>query len=324
MCDILATEAIAGPALNDLQRRFEVVVQPDLWRDQAMLADRLAGCRALIVRNQTQVTRELIRGADRLQIVGRAGAGLDNIDVAAATDAGIVVSYAPDQNALSVAELGMGMLLSLARQLPAADRSTRAGMWARQAFTGVELYGKTLGVVGFGRIGFLLAMRARAFGMRVLAHDPFVSPDAVTVVESGAELVGLDELLARADVVSCHLPGTPKTRGFFDRAQFEKMKPSVLFLNLARGEVVDEPALIQALQTGRVAGAGLDVRAVEPPAVSPLDEMDNVVLTPHVAAFTTEAQARVVAAVCRDVAAVLDGRPAAYHANFAVPRDGRA
>lgn len=320
MCDVLASEEIAGPALDALRGRFDVVTRPDLWRDQAALAEQLAGCRALIVRNQTRVTRELIRGADRLQIIGRAGAGLDNIDVTAASDAGIVVSYAPDQNALSVAELGMGMLLALARRLVAADRSTRGGGWARQAFTGVELYGKTIGVVGFGRIGFLLAMRARAFGMHVLAHDPFVSPDAVTVVESGAEVVGVDELLARADVVSCHLPSTLETRGFFSHERFAQMKSSTLFLNLARGEVVDEPALVEALRSGRIAGAGLDVRAVEPPAASPLNEMDNVVLTPHIAAFTAEAQARVVAAVCRDVTAVLDGRRATYHANFPTPR----
>jgi phosphoglycerate dehydrogenase-like enzyme len=177
-----------------------------------------------------------------------------------------------------------------------------------------------VGVVGFGRIGFLLAMRARAFGMRVLAHDPFVSPDAVTVVESGAEVVALDELLSRADVVSCHLPSTPGTRGFFGHERFARMKPTALFLNLARGEVVDEPALVDALRAGRLAGAGLDVRATEPPAPSPLDAMDNVILTPHVAAFTDEAQARVVAAVCRDVTAVLEGRRAAYAANTPGPR----
>jgi phosphoglycerate dehydrogenase-like enzyme/uncharacterized membrane protein YadS len=280
MPDVLVSEEVGGPALDALRAEFDVAVEPALWREAEALRARAADCRALVVRNQTRVTRELIGAAGRLEIVARAGVGLDNIDVPAATEAGVVVAYAPEQNAISVAELSMGMLLALARRLTAADRSTRAGGWERQAFTGVELYGKTVGIVGFGRIGFLLAMRARAFGMRVLAHDPYVSPDAVTVSESGAELVGLDLLLARADVVSCHLPSTPETRGFFDARRFALMKPSAYFLNLARGEVVDEAALADALRAGRVAGAGLDVRAVEPPAPSPLDALDNVVLTP--------------------------------------------
>lgn len=324
MCDVLVTEQMDGAALDELRQHFDVEFAPELWRDEAVLLERVARCRALIVRNQTKVSRALIGAAGRLEVVGRAGAGLDNVDVAAATDAGVLVCYTPEQNAVSVAELAMGMLLALARRLPAADRSTRSGKWERQRFTGTELYGKTIGVVGFGRIGFLLAMRARAFGMRVLAHDPFVSPDAVTVVESGAEVVPLDELFARADVVSCHLPSTPATRGFFDSERLGRMKPSSLFLNLARGEVVDEPALIAALQSGRLAGAGLDVRATEPPAPSALDAMDNVILTPHVAAFTEEAQTRVVAAVCRDVGAVLGGRVPAYAANRPTPRAPRA
>lgn len=324
MADVLLSEQIAGPPLHELARRYEVVVEPQLWRDPAALAERLIGTRALVVRNQTQVTRELIQRAEGLEVIGRAGAGLDNIDVAAASEAGIVVCYAPDQNALSVAELSMGMLLALARKLVDADRDTRAGGWKRQAFTGTELHGKTLGVVGLGRIGFLLAMRARAFGMRILAHDPFVSPDSVAVIESGARLVGIDELIEQADVISCHLPSTPATHNFFDAGRFARMKPSAIFLNLARGEVVDESALVAALQGGRLAGAGLDVRAVEPPAPSPLTEMDNVILTPHIAAFTVEAQDRVVAAVCRDIEAVLDGRPAIYPANFARPRLVRA
>lgn len=323
MADILVSEQIAGPALEDLRRRYDVCFDPGLWRDPDVLADRVAGCRALLVRNQTKVTAELIRTAGDLEVIGRAGVGLDNIDVAAATEAGIVVCYAPEQNAVSVAELSMGVLLALARGVVRADQHTRAGGWARQTFTGVELHGKTLGVIGFGRIGFLLAMRARAFGMQVLAHDPFVSPDNLMVVESGARLVELEELLAGSDVVSCHLPSTPQTRGFFDAGKFRRMKPTAYFLNLARGEVVDEAALIRALEQGAIAGAGLDVRAIEPPPSSPLDGMENVVLTPHIAAFTHEAQDRVVAAVCRDIAAVLEGRPAAYHANFPRPTAAR-
>ncbi|MGH9160444.1 MAG: hydroxyacid dehydrogenase [Vicinamibacteraceae bacterium] len=312
MPDILVSESLDGPGLEELRQRHSVSVQPELWRDPGALAARLAESRALIVRNQTQVTSELIRASNRLEVIGRAGAGLDNIDVSAAREAGITVCYAPDQNALSVAELAMAMLLALARRLVSADRSTHAGEWARGAFGGMELSGKTLGVVGFGRIGFLLAMRARAFGMRVLAHDPFVGADAVTVTESGAELTTLDDLLARADVVSCHVPSTPASHKLFGAERFRAMKQTALFLNLARGDVVDEPALIEALRQGWIGGAGLDVRAIEPPAPSPLDEMENVILTPHIGAFTAEAQARVVAVVCRDIAAVLDGRPALY------------
>lgn len=318
MGDVLVSEAMSGPALEELSARYRVVAEPELWQDEAALTERLAGYRALLVRNQTQVTTELLRHADGLEVVGRAGAGLDNIDGAAASEAGVMVCYAPDQNALSVAELGMGMLLALARRILPAARSTRSGGWDRRAFTGTELYGNTLGVIGFGRIGFLMAMRARAFGMRILAHDPFLGPDDVTVVESGATLVDLQELLAQSDVVSCHLPSTPATRGFIDAARFGLMKPTALFLNLSRGEVVDEPALIEALQEGRIRGAGLDVRATEPPEPSALDGMENVLLTPHIAAFTEQAQDRVLSAVCRDIAAVLEGRPPLHPAPFSI------
>lgn len=318
MGDVLVSEAMAGPALDELSDRYRVVVEPELWQDEAVLTERLAGYRALLVRNQTQVTSELLRHAHGLEIVGRAGAGLDNIDGAAAREAGVMVCYAPDQNALSVAELGMGMLLALARRILPATQSTRSGGWDRWGFTGTELYGSTLGVIGFGRIGFLMAMRARAFGMRILAYDPYLGPDDVTVVESGAALVDLPELLAESDVVSCHLPSTPATRGFIDAARFALMKPTALFLNLSRGEVVDEPALIEALQEGRIRGAGLDVRATEPPGSSALDSMENVLLTPHIAAFTEQAQDRVLSAVCRDIAAVLEGRPPLHPAPFSI------
>jgi D-3-phosphoglycerate dehydrogenase len=321
MPDVLITEELEGPALEALRERFDVDMAPGIWRDPAELRRRSAECRVMLVRNQTRVTRELIEASGRLELVARAGAGLDNIDVAAATDSGVLVCYAPEQNAVSVAELTIGMMLALARRIPLADRSTKSGAWARQQFTGAELFGKTIGIVGFGRIGFLVAMRARAFGMRVLAYDPFASPDAVTVVESGAHLVPIETLLAESDVVSCHLPNTAATRGFFDGARLARMKRSAIFLNLARGEVVDEAALADALREGTLVAAGLDVRATEPPGPSVFDTMDNVILTPHVAAFTDEAQTRVVAAVCRDIASVLSGGGAAYPAN--APRQRR-
>ena len=253
-------------------------------------------------------------------MIARAGAGLDNIDVAAATGAGIVVVSAPEQNSISVAELTLGFMLSLARMIPAADHDTKAGGWKRQQFTGIELYGKTLGIVGLGRIGYRTATRARAFGMDILAHDVYANPDAILVSELRAALVSLDELLARSDFVSCHLPETDETRGLFDYERFCRMRPGAFFLNAARGGVVDEDGLVRALQEKRIAGAALDVRAQEPPGPSPLDEMDNVIVTPHIAAFTREAQQRVLASVCADVAAVLRGEPAKNYVNFARPQ----
>lgn len=307
MPDILITENITGPAMDELGSRFDVRIEPDLWRTPTDLLAALAGCRALIVRNQTRITADVVRRGKALKVIGRAGAGLDNIDVRAAENAGIAVVSTPDQNSVSVAELTLAMMLALARKLCEADRDTRAGRWSRQRFVGSELYGKTLGVIGLGRIGFLVAMRARAFGMRVLAYDTMVSPDAPTVVESGAHLVDIDALLVASDFVSCHLPSTQQTRGFFNTDRLSKVKRGALLLNLARGDVIDESALITALQSGRLGGAALDVRATEPPDAGPLNTFDNVILTPHIAAFTREAQHRVVAEVCRRVTAILNG-----------------
>ena len=223
------------------------------------------------------------------------------------------------QNAISVAELTIGLMLSLARKIPAADRHVKQGGWDRRADTGVELHGKTLGVLGFGRIGFLTARRAAGFGMNIVAHDPYLDPDSLLVAEMRPNLIDLDELLERSDFVTCHLPGGKQTRNMLNYDRFCRMRASAFFINVARGEVVDEAGLIRALQEARIAGASLDVRQTEPPAASPLDGMDNVILLPHVAAFTEEAQDRVVATVCRDVEAVLRGEQARYFVNFAAP-----
>jgi D-3-phosphoglycerate dehydrogenase / 2-oxoglutarate reductase len=320
MPDILISEQISGPGIARLEAAFSTVTKPDLWRSPADLTAALADCRALLVRNQTRVTAGLIAQAPRLEVIGRAGAGLDNIDVAAATAAGVVVVSTPDQNSVSVAELALGFMFALARHIPAADRDTHAGGWQRQKFVGSELYGKTLGIVGLGRIGFLTAVRARAMGMRIIAHDQWISPDAVAVAETQAELVSFEDLLARADFVSCHVPLTPQTRAMFNYERFAAMKPTAFFLNLARGEVVDENGLARALDEKRLAGAALDVREQEPPAPGPLDRRANVILTPHIAAFTREAQTRVVNAVADDVARVLHGQPARNFANFPQPK----
>jgi D-3-phosphoglycerate dehydrogenase len=310
MIDILITENIRGAAVDALGSRYRVAFQPDLWKDPALLAEKAKNCRALIVRNQTPVTASLIDAAQDLLVIGRAGVGLDNVDYKHAEKAGIVVSFTPDQNAISVAELVIGMMLSLARFIPAADADTRKGNWSRQRFVGTELYGKTLGIVGAGKIGYLTARRAMAFGMKVLAYDPFLSRDNILLSEMQADLVELDELLARADVVSCHLPSTAQTAGLLNRERFMSMKPGAFFINTSRGSVVVEQDLVEALKAGNVGGAALDVRGKEPPQVGELESMSNVILTPHIAAFTHEAQDRVTAAVCEDAARVLEGKPA--------------
>jgi D-3-phosphoglycerate dehydrogenase len=315
--DILITENISGRWIDELKKKFAVAIEPDLWKSPDKIKALLPNTRALVVRNQTRVNADLLAAGPQLLVVGRAGAGLDNVDVKAAAAAGIVVVSTPDQNSISVAELTLGMMLMLARKLAAANEHAHGEGWERQRFVGTELYGKNFGVVGLGRIGFLTALRARALGMNILAHDTYISPDAVAVAETHATLLGLNELLAQSDFVSCHVPLTPETKHFFNYDRFCRMKPSAFFLNLARGEVVDEDGLVRALREKKIAGAGLDVREQEPPPVpNPLAGMENVILTPHIAAFTREAQDRVVAAVCQDVTAVLEGRPAKNFANF--------
>lgn len=318
--EVLITENVGGRWLDELKKKFAVTIEPDLWKSPDKIKAMLPGCRALIVRNQTHVNADLLSAAAKLEVIGRAGAGLDNIEVPAATAKGIVVVSTPDQNSISVAELAIGMMLGLARKIPAANQHAHGGGWERQRFVGTELYGKNFGVVGLGRIGFLTALRARALGMNILAHDNYISPDAVAVAETRAELLGLDDLLAQSDFVSCHMPLTPETKHFFNYERFCRMKPSAFFLNLARGEVVDEQGLIRALQEKKIGGAGLDVREQEPPAPSPLAGMENIILTPHIAAFTREAQDRVLAAVCQDVIAVLEGRATKNSINFPKPK----
>lgn len=319
MDEILVTELIHGQAFDRLRTRFAVTYDPDLFRDARALAAKIEPFRAVIVRNQTQVTADLIHRAPHLLVIGRLGVGLDNIDLGAAAEAGIVVASTPDQNAISVAELAIGMMLSLVRSIPAANQDTKAGHWNRRQFTGAELYGKTLGIVGAGKIGLLTAMRARAFGMRVVAYDPFLSPDNALLSAVEAELVPIDELLGLADVVSCHMPANASTKGFFDSRKFAAMKPSAIFVNTSRGALVREKDLAEALKAGRLAGAALDVRQKEPPVVGDLEGMANVILTPHIAAFTHEAQGRVVNAVCDDVTRVLEGRPALNAVGIARP-----
>jgi D-3-phosphoglycerate dehydrogenase len=320
MRDVLVTENITGSEMETLRNHFDVVFEPELWKSPARLKETISDFRAVIVRNQTKVSAEVIEAASELKIIARAGAGLDNIDLLAATRAGVVVSFAPEQNSISVAELTIGMMLSLARKISSADRTTRNGAWDRHQFSGVELYGKTLGIVGLGRIGYRTAVRARAFGMDIIAHDAYANPDALIVSELRASMVGLDELLKQADFVSCHLPLDAKTVGLFNYEKFSRMKPGAFFINTSRGEVVDEEALAKALKDKKIAGAALDVRRQEPPEKGPFNDMDNVILTPHIGAFTAEGQERVVSSVCRDVADILSGKEAKNYFNFPKPK----
>ncbi len=320
MPDVLITENILGAEMEVLRENFDCTFEPDLWKQPETLQAMIGAYRALIVRNQTQVTRALIAAGTKLEIIGRAGVGLDNVDLQAATEHGIVVAFTPEQNANSVAELTIGLMLALARKIPAADRDTKAGGWKRQPFTGLEILGKTLGLVGFGRIGASTAHKARALGMDIVAYDPFVDAESLKAMEVRAEMTSIEAVLQRADFVSCHLPATSSTMNFFDDDKFALMKPSAYFINTSRGEVVNEEALLHALHERKIAGAALDVRAQEPPPPSPLAEFDNVILLPHIGAFTTEGQTRVVTAVCKDVTAVLNGQAAKNFANFSRPK----
>lgn len=318
--DIVVSENVSGEAMEALRATHQVHHDASLWNHPGELAEKLSEARALIVRNQTKVTREIIASAPQLQVIGRAGAGLDNIDTEAASEAGIVVSYAPSDNSISVAELVMGFLLTAVRQIPAAWQDTRRGGWNRMQFVGGELFGRTLGIVGLGRIGRLVAERANCFGMELVAHDDFIAPDAPVVNELRVNLASLDELLNRSDFITVHVPLTDQTRNLFSYDRFAQMKSSSWFLNASRGEVVNEEGLLRALHEGCLAGAALDVRSTEPPTDTRLAQLDNVILTPHIGAFTHEAQERVVATVCSDVESVLAGGEARSAFNFSRPR----
>jgi len=286
---------------------IDILSQPD-WhidnrqgRPVAELIADLADADALVVRSATKVTREVIEAARKLRVIARAGTGVDNVDVPAATARGIVVMNAPGANSLSVAELAMGLILALARNIPAADASMKASKWEKSKFAGTEIRSKTLGLVGLGRIGQEVAARAHAFEMKVIAHDPFISAEMAATL--GVELVALDELCARADYISLHMPVSPSTRHLFNAGRLGKCRKGVRIINTARGELIDEAALADAIERGHVAGAGLDVFNSEPPKDWRLPALPQVVATPHIAASTKEAQEQVgseTAAALRD------------------------
>jgi len=296
---ILIREPIADAGLELLRASFDVVVDTE-----SPLEEIVGDYDALVVRSATKVTAEIIARADRLKVIGRAGVGVDNVDVEAATRRGIVVANAPESNVVSAAEHTIGLLVALARNIPQAHAALVAGRWERSKWGGVELADKTLGVLGFGRIGRQVARRALGLQMNVVAYDPFVSAERFR--ELGAESASFDEVLARSDFLTLHLPLTDETRGAIDAAAIAKMPDGVRIVNAARGELVDVPALIEALESGKVAGAAVDVFPEEP-YDGPLLTAPNVVVTPHLAASTGEAQDRAGAIVAEQVAAALQG-----------------
>lgn len=320
--DILISEELTTPAVQSLLKKHEVVYDASLWKDPAQLFAAVGNARTLMVRNQTQVTAELLAAAPNLMAVGRLGVGLDNIDVEAASRLGIVVIAPLDANATSVAELTMGLILALARRIPQADRSTKEGGWDRKGCMGIELDGKTLTICGFGRIGRLVATRAHAFGLRILAFDPFIDRDSPVLRESGAIWCQhLESALAESDFVTTHSPLTNATRHFFNERAFAAMKRGAFFVNTSRGGVVDEADLLAALKCGHLGGAALDVREVEPPSVrSGFEALNNVILTPHLGAATAEAQTRTFETVAADIDRVLRGEAAESFVNFARPK----
>jgi D-3-phosphoglycerate dehydrogenase len=301
---VLVKEKIGESGVNLLREHFDVDLGVD-WSEEE-LGERIASYEGIVIRSATKMTGELIERADRLRVIGRAGVGVDNVDVEAATRRGIVVANAPESNVVTAAEHTMALLLALARNIPQAHGSLTAGRWERSSFSGVELYEKTLGIVGFGRIGQLVAHRARGFGMRVVAFDPLVSAERYR--ELGVEkAASADALYEQADFVTVHLPKTPETEGFLGAEAFAKMREGVRVLNVARGGLVDEAALKDALDSGRVAGAALDVFPSEPTTESPLFGYPNVVVTPHLGASTAEATDRAGYQSAEQVVAALTG-----------------
>lgn len=273
--------------------------------DRPKLLEAVADADALLVRSATTVDAEVIAAAPKLKIVARAGVGLDNVDVPAATAAGVLVVNAPTSNIHSAAEHAIALMLSAARQIPAADATLREHTWKRSSFNGTEIYGKTVGVVGLGRIGQLVAARLAAFGTHVIAYDPYVPP--ARAAQLGIELLALDDLLPRADFISVHLPKTPETAGLLGKDALAKTKPGVIIVNAARGGLIDEQALADAITSGHVRAAGLDVFSTEPCTDSPLFELPQVVVTPHLGASTSEAQDRAGTDVAESVKLALAG-----------------
>lgn len=318
---ILVTEKISQEGVDALKAGADVDVRLDLDKDVDALLEVLPAYDALVVRSATKVTAQVIEVGKRLRVIGRAGSGVDNIDVEAATQRGIIVVNAPASNNVAVAELSIGLLLSLARQIPQSHASLQSGKWDRGKFMGWEVRDKTLGLIGLGRIGAEVARRARGLEMHILTYDPVVSVDRAD--QLGVTLVPLNELLARSDVISLHVPLVDSTRNLIDAAQIAQMKPGAFIINTSRGGVVNEEALLAALESGHLAGAALDVYSKEPPTGNPLIGHPKIVTTPHLGASTAEAQTLTGTDVAEGVLVALSGGTPRYAVNapFVAPEE---
>jgi len=313
MHKILVADPIAQDGIDILKRGADVDVRTGLSSDE--LISVIGEYDALVVRSETKVTPEVFAAAKKLRAVGRAGVGVDNIDLTAATERGVIVVNAPLGNTISAAEHTVALMLALARHVPEADASLRGGAWQRAKFVGVELRGKTLGVVGLGQVGSEVARRGKGLDMQVVAHDPFVSPERANML--GVELAeSLDDVLAQADFLTLHTVLTAQTKHLIGEAQLAKMKPSARLVNTARGDLIDIPALLRAIDEGRIAGAALDVFPEEPPDMAAqVLHHDRIIITPHLGASTAEAQERVAVDVAHQIVAILRGEPALYAVN---------
>ena len=317
MPKVLVSDPIGPEGVSLLETGADVDVKTGM--KPAELLEAVGGYQALVVRSETKVNREVIEAGTDLQVIARAGIGVDNIDLDAATGAGIAVVNAPTGNTVAAAEHTLALMLAMARNVPGAHASLKSGEWRRSAFMGVEVREKTLGICGLGRVGTEVARRAQAFGMRLVGYDPFVAPDYARRI--GVELLSLDDLLAESDFVTLHTPLTEGTRCMLGTRQMENIKPGARVINVARGELVDDDALLSGLESGRLGGVALDVFAKEPPEPSPLLEHPKVILTPHLGASTREAQREVAIEAAEQVLAVLKGEPArnTVNAPFVAP-----
>jgi D-3-phosphoglycerate dehydrogenase len=302
---VLVSDGLASEGVARLQKAADVSVRPKITADE--LVQALPEFEALVVRGRTKVTVKVLAAGAKLKVVGRAGVGVDNIDVAAATARGVIVVNSPQAATIAVAEHTIGLMLSLARAVPQADAALKRGEWIKSSLMGSELHGKTLGLLGVGRIGAAVAERARVFGMEVLAYDPYLSAEQIRARQ--AEPATFDEVLERSDYLSTHSPLTDETQGMIGGPAFARMKRGVRLVSAARGGVVDEAALLAALEEERVAGAALDVFATEPPGLTQLVAHPRVVCTPHIGAQTGEAQRRAGVDIAEEVVAALEGRP---------------
>jgi len=302
---ILVSDPISDKGVELLKGNPQFQVDKKIGLKEDELCAIIGDYEGLVVRSQTKVTKKVLEAAKRLKIIGRAGVGVDNVDVEAATRRGIIVMNTPGGNTISTAEHAFSMMMAMARKIPQAHASMKAGKWDRKSFEGTELHGKTLGVIGMGRIGSEFAKRAIAFGMRVLAYDPFLSPSRAKALQ--VEVVELDEIYAQADFITVHVPVTEQTKGMINKSTIAKMKNGVRLINCARGDIVVQNDLAEALKAGKVAAAALDVYEKEPPVDLPFLALDNVVLTPHLGASTHEAQESCGTEIAEQIAEALSG-----------------